>query len=320
MTKQSNTIANEVKQSNTIANKVKQSQKSNNNFQISSRISEMSCSDNEIASSLHSSQLISIRNLKKSFGKNLVLKGINLTLNKGSIVAIMGPNGSGKTTLLKSILGLVKFDSGEIYVKDMQVNGDAEYRRHIGYMPQNSCFPENLKVKEVISMLKDVRGTSPPLPAPVQRQAGLTPSPKERGSLPEGEVKNGYDEELINKLNINDVYNKQIGTLSGGTKQRVSSAVAFLFNQEIIILDEPTAGLDPVSTEIVKQKIVDEKNKGKLIIITSHVVSEVEELADRVIFLLEGNVHVDNSVSELIAGTNETSLNKAIAQIIKSPL
>src|SRR3990172_11347344 len=219
----------------------------------------------------HVAPLLAIQNLKKSFGKNIVLKGINLELNKGTVVAIMGPNGSGKTTLLKSILGLVKPDAGEIYVKNFHVNGNAEYRRHIGYMPQNSCFPENLRVKEVISMLKDVRGnhTSP---------TPLTPSPKERGNLSKGKVSNGYDEELITKLNIEEFYNKQIGTLSGGMKQRVSSSVAFLFNQEIIILDEPTAGLDPVSTEIVKQKIIDEKNKGKLVIITSHVVSEVEEI------------------------------------------
>jgi len=232
--------------------------------------------------------MIAIKNLKKSFGKNLVLKGINLELNKGSIVAIMGPNGSGKTTLLKSILGLVKPDSGEIYVKEFHVNGNAEYRRHIGYMPQNSCFPENLRVKEVISMLKDVRGNH-----------------------------TVYDEELMKKLSIDEFFNKQIGTLSGGTKQRVSSSVAFLFNQEIIILDEPTAGLDPVSTEIVKQKIIDEKNKGKLVIITSHVISEVEELADRIIFLLDGNVHVDSSVTELLSQTGEPTLSKAIAFLIR---
>jgi Cu-processing system ATP-binding protein len=300
VTKQTNTIA-------TQSARGKQSQKLNNGFKtntLSNNINSLINGDCRVA------PLLAIQNLKKSFGKNLVLKGINLELNKGSIVAIMGPNGSGKTTLLKSILGLVKPDSGEINVKGMQVNGDAVYRRFIGYMPQNSCFPENLKVKEVISMLKDVRGTAPTSPTP------LTPSPKERGSLLKGEVKNGYDNELIIKLNIEEVYNKQIGTLSGGTKQRVSSAVAFLFDQEIIILDEPTAGLDPVSTEIVKQKIIDEKNKDKLVIITSHVVSEVEELADRVIFLLEGNVHVDNTVNELISQTGETSLNKAIAKIM----
>jgi len=241
--------------------------------------------NNGIAS--HHTQLIAIKELKKSFGKNLVLKGITLELNKGMIVAIMGPNGSGKTTLLKSVLGLVKPDTGEIYVKDIHVNGNSEYRRYIGYMPQNACFPENLRVKEVIAMLKDVRGNNVI-----------------------------YDEELMNGLNIEDFQNKQIGTLSGGTKQRVSSAAAFLFSPEIIILDEPTAGLDPVAAEIVKQKIVDEKKKGKLIIITSHVISEVEELADRIIFLLEGNIHVDSTVDELISQTGEPNLNKAIAKIM----
>jgi Cu-processing system ATP-binding protein len=234
-----------------------------------------------------SSQLITIKNLKKSFGKNFALKGIDLHLEKGAVVAIMGPNGSGKTTLLKSILGLVKPDSGDIYVKDIHLNGNSEYRRYIGYMPQNSCFPENLRVKEVFSMLKDVWGNH-----------------------------SAYDEELMKKLNIADFENKQIGTLSGGTKQRVSTAAAFLFDQEIIILDEPTAGLDPVAAEIVKQKIIDEKNKGKLVIITSHVISEVEELADRVVFLLEGNIHVDSTVDELISKTNEISLNRAIAKIM----
>jgi Cu-processing system ATP-binding protein len=234
-----------------------------------------------------SAQLLAIKNLKKSFGKNLVLKGIDLELEKGAVVAIMGPNGSGKTTLLKSILGLVKPDSGDIYVKDIHLNGNSEYRRYIGYMPQNSCFPENLRVKEVFAMLKDIWGNH-----------------------------TEYDEELMNKLNIREFENKQIGTLSGGTKQRVSSAAAFLFGQEIIILDEPTAGLDPVAAEIVKQKIIDEKNKGKLVIITSHVISEVEELADRIVFMLEGNIHVDSTVGELIAKTNEVNLNRAIAKIM----
>jgi len=264
---------------------IKQSQKLENGNELGKTAKETNFINNGIASL--SSQLIVIKNLKKSFGKNLVLKGINLQLEKGSIVAIMGPNGSGKTTLLKAILGLVKPDSGDIYVKDIHVNGNSEYRRYIGYMPQNACFPENLRVKEVVAMLKDVWGNH-----------------------------TVYDEDLMNRLKIGEFRGKQIGTLSGGTKQRVSSAAAFLFNQEIIILDEPTAGLDPVASEIVKQKIIDEKNKGKLVIITSHVISEVEELADRIIFLLDGNIHFDSTVKELISKTEEVNLNKAIAKIM----
>jgi Cu-processing system ATP-binding protein len=109
-----------------------------------------------------------------------------------------------------------------------------------------------------------------------------------------------------------------MGTLSGGTKQKVSAVLAFLFNQDIIILDEPTAGLDPVSAEYVKNKIIMEKEKGKLIIITSHIISEVEEIANRIVYILEGKVHIDNKVEELKSATKEVRLSKAIAGIIGS--
>lgn len=232
--------------------------------------------------------MIEIKQLEKSYDKNRVLKGINLNFNEGKIVAVMGPNGSGKTTLLKCILGLVKPEKGEIKVNGINIKDNCDYRKFIGYMPQHSCYPDNLKVRELIEMLKDVRGNNI-----------------------------DYDEELIGKLQVLQNYEKQVGTLSSGTKQRVSSSIAFLFNQEIIILDEPTAGLDPVSSETVKNKILDAKQKGKLIIITTHITSEVEKLADRVIFLLEGDVKIDSTTEELIKSTGEADLNKAIAKLMK---
>ncbi|RPI17143.1 MAG: ABC transporter ATP-binding protein [Ignavibacteriae bacterium] len=231
--------------------------------------------------------MISIKGLKKSFDKNLILKGINVSFSKGTIAAVMGPNGSGKTTLLKCVLGLVRPEAGEITVNNINIKNNCEYRKFIGYMPQTPRFPENLKVKELIDMLKDVNGNEC-----------------------------DYDEELLIKLNLQAIYNKPIGTLSAGTKQRVSGSLSFLFNREIIILDEPTAGLDPVSCEIMKEKIIKEKENGKLIIITSHIVSEVEALADRIVFLLEGNVHVNSTVDELKDRTDESNLNKAIAKIM----
>lgn len=233
--------------------------------------------------------MIKIKDLHKKFDKNEALKGVSLELDGGQVAAIMGPNGSGKTTLLKCLLGLVKPTSGQIFVNDVQINGDPEYRRHIGYMPQYTCFPENLRVKEVMDMLKDIRGNHCV-----------------------------YDNELVEKLQLEKIYAKQIGTLSGGTKQRVNCAAAFLFNQEIIILDEPTAGLDPVSSEIVKNKILEEKDKGKLVIITSHIVSEVESLADRIIYMLEGSIYFDSTKEELYASTGMNSLNGAIAKLIKA--
>lgn len=231
--------------------------------------------------------MIKIKNLKKKFGKNEALKGINLELGVGKVIAIMGPNGSGKTTLLKCILGLVKADSGDIYVNDCHVNGECEYRKNVGYMPQYSCFPENLKVKEVMAMIKDIRGNHCV-----------------------------YDEELLESLNISEMNDKQIGTLSGGMKQRVSSAAAFLFGGDIIILDEPTAGLDPVSSELVKNKIISEKEKGKLVIITSHIVSEVESLADWIIYMLDGRIYFEGTKEALYAQTGEADLNKALAVLI----
>lgn len=233
--------------------------------------------------------MIEIRNLKKSFKKLQVLKGLNLSLRSGEVVAIMGPNGSGKTTLLKSMVGLVIPDCGDINIMGEDLKKNWKCRQHIGYMPQIARYPENLKVKELIEMVKDIRG------------------PQEK-----------YDNELIEELKVCQIYDKPMGTLSGGTKQRVSAVLAFLFNQDIIILDEPTAGLDPVSAETVKNKILKERAKGKLVIITSHIMSEVEEVADRIIYILEGKIHVDNTVDEIKAATRETRLGKAIARLIGS--
>jgi len=234
-----------------------------------------------------SDKLIEIQNLKKSFGKNKVLKGINLSFGSGQVIAVMGPNGSGKTTLVKCILGLVKPDSGDILVKSLNIKKTCDYRRFIGYMPQTPSYPENLRVEELVKMFKDVRGNHAT-----------------------------HDEELLRQLNISSFYGKPYGTLSHGSKQRVSGSLAFMFNQEIIILDEPTAGLDPVSSEQMKNKILKEKDKGKLLLITSHLVSEVEQLADRVVFLLEGSVEADGTVNELKEKTGEGSLNRAFAKMI----
>lgn len=231
--------------------------------------------------------MIEVVNLKKSFGKLNVLKGINLSLKKGHVIAVMGPNGSGKTTFLKSLVGLVIPDSGEVLIDGKSIKNDWKYRENIGYMPQIARYPENLKVKELIEMVKDIRGS-----------------------------KSELDEELIDLLKISNISEKTMVTLSGGNKQRVSAVLAFLFNQDVVILDEPTAGLDPVSSEHVKSKILKEKEKGKLVIVTSHIISEVEEIADRVIYIFEGNIHIDNTVEEIKSKTNEVRLSKAIATII----
>lgn len=231
--------------------------------------------------------ILELQEVIKSFGKVKVLKGINVSFNKGEIVALIGPNGSGKTTMLKSVLGLILPESGKIFVDDKIITNDFAYREKIGYMPQIAKYPENLKVKELIKLVRELRNNP-----------------------------TNTDEELYDELKISALLDKNLGALSGGQKQKVGAYIAFLFNPTIIILDEPTAGLDPVSTEIIKQKILREKEKENLIIITTHIMQDAEELSDRLIYLLEGTIFLDTNIAELKKETQEGTLNKALAKII----
>lgn len=231
--------------------------------------------------------MIRLNQIEKKFGKFEVLKGISLNVEPGKITAVVGPNGSGKTTIIKTILGLVKPDDGDILINEKSILGDFLYRKDIGYMPQTASFPENLTVKEVIRMICDLRN-----------------------------VKMNLNDYLINKLNLSAELGKQIKNLSGGNKQKVSALIALMFDPSIIILDEPTAGLDPVSSSHFKEIILDEKKKGKTIILTSHIMSEIEEMADHIIFLLEGKICFDGSVLSLLTYKGESKLEKAIANMM----
>ncbi|OGU14394.1 MAG: copper ABC transporter ATP-binding protein [Ignavibacteria bacterium GWB2_35_12] len=233
--------------------------------------------------------MIRIEGLNKSFGKLHVLKNINLEIEKGKITAIIGPNGSGKTTLIKIILGLMKPDSGKIFVDNKDISKEVEYKNHIGSMPQIARFPENLRVVELINMLNDLR-------------AG----------------KNGVDKELFDSYNLNNELNKMMRTLSGGTRQRVNAALAFMFQPDILILDEPTAGLDPISSSKLKDKILKEQKKEKTVIITSHIMSDIEELAENLIFILEGKIIYNGTVKGLIEDKGKINLERTIASLMES--
>src|ERR1019366_7348436 len=126
------------------------------------------------------------------------------------------------------------------------------------------------------------------------------------------------DEELIEEYALGNMFGKAMRTLSGGTTQKVSAALAFLFDPRVLILDEPTAGLDPLASEILKTKILKAKSQGRLVIITSHIMSEVEEMADNVLYLFEGNVNFYKTIAQLKSETGEEKLGKAVAHIMKS--
>lgn len=231
--------------------------------------------------------MIEINDLCMRYGKFTALKDIDLKLEKGQVIALMGPNGSGKSTLLKSILGLVVPESGSIRVDGTDIKDKYLYRNNIGYMPQIANYPENLKVKELFHIVKDIRSD-----------------------------KYEKDEELLLKFKINEISEKYFGQLSGGYKQRVTAAIAFLFDPQILILDEPTASLDPFSTEIIKSKILDSKKDNKLIIISTHIISEMDELADRIVYLLDGKVNLDMDVKDIKNGSGE-KLGKAITRVLQ---
>jgi Cu-processing system ATP-binding protein len=217
------------------------------------------------------------------------LDNISAVFNTGEVVSLIGPNGSGKTTLIKIILGMVRPDSGNVYVNQQLVRSDFQYREQIGYMPQIGRYPDNMKIGQLFGMMRNIR-----------------------------DVKDEeLDTDLLIKFNLPSIFNKPLRTLSGGTRQKVSAALAFYFNPSILILDEPTAGLDPLSCEILKDKIIEEKGKNKLILITSHILSDLDELTTHVMYLQDGKMEFLKDIDMLRRDTGEQKLGKAIAFIMR---
>jgi Cu-processing system ATP-binding protein len=233
--------------------------------------------------------MIIASNVTKKFRKINALNNLSVTCLKGECIALIGPNGSGKTTLIKSILGMVVPDSGFITFNDKNILHDWQYRSHIGYMPQIGRYPENMTIGQIVEMMKDIRANK---------------------------NNNPLDEELIQAFGLNELLRKRMRTLSGGTTQKVSASLAFLFNPDVLILDEPTAGLDPVASEILKEKIIREKQKGKLILITSHILSELDDLVTQVIYMQDGKLMFHKTLSDLRKDTGEERLSKVIASIM----
>ena len=231
--------------------------------------------------------MIEIDNLNKKFGNNQVLNNLCLNINKGGIFTILGPNGSGKTTLIKSILGMVIPDSGQISIDNVDIKNDFEYRQRIDYLPQIANFPNNLTLRELLAMIKNLRNK--------KANEGL----------------------LVDEFKLTKYLDKKLGTFSGGTKQKVNIVLTFMFDSPLVILDEPTTGLDPISLLRLKDLIRAERDKGKTILITSHVTSFVEEMSDQIVFLLEGDIYFRGTVNELKEKTNQNDFEYAIAHILK---
>ena len=231
--------------------------------------------------------MIEIQGIKKNFGKLEVLKGFDFSLSTGKITAILGPNGSGKTTLIKSILGLVVPTDGEISFNGKTVYKDWKYRKEIGYLPQIARFPENLKVEELFKLIEDIRGVT------------------------------GNAAGLIDMFDLQSFLNKKLGQLSGGTRQKVNLVLTFMFDCPVYILDEPTSGLDPIALIRLKDLIMKKVKAGNTFMVTTHIMSLVEEIADELIFLLEGQVYFRGTYAEMLMAEKEENLERAIANILE---
>jgi Cu-processing system ATP-binding protein len=231
--------------------------------------------------------MIDVVGVSKTFGSLTVLDGLDLSVRPGRVTAVVGPNAAGKTTLIKIMLGLTHPDRGRIMLDGRPTAPDGAWRARIGYMPQIARFPENLSARHLLELLMKLRGTDP---AP--------------------------DETLIHLLGLEPQLDKPLRTLSGGTRQKVNAVMAFLFAPDLMILDEPTAGLDPISSSILKDKITLERAGGRTVVIASHIMSELEELADDVAVLLDGKVRFAGPLDELMRRTHQVNLERAIAQLM----
>jgi len=230
--------------------------------------------------------MIALDGVRKAYGARTVLAGVSLGLVPGRVTGLVGPNGSGKTTLIKLILGLARLDAGRILLDGAAIDDDGRYRRRIGYAPQAPRFPENLSVGEVFAMLRALR-------------------PHDTS-----------DESLLQDFGLRAEWDTAVGALSGGWRQKVSLACAFLFTPDVLILDEPTAGLDPIAAGVFKQAVRHARDAGRTVLITSHILSELEELADDVAFLSEGQLRFAGPVAALLERTGMRRLEPAIAALL----
>jgi len=232
--------------------------------------------------------MIEIQHLTKTFGKLRALDDVSLRLERGQCIALIGPNGCGKTTLIKSMLGMVPPDPERIFFQGQDIDRQWHYRQQIGYMPQIGRYPENMSIGQVLGMMRDIR------------------------RMPERSL----DRDLLDAFGLETMLGKRMGTLSGGTRQKVSACLAFMFEADMYILDEPTAGLDPLSVDILREKIIAEKNRDKLILITSHVLSELDDLASQVVYMQDGRVLFHKALADLQRETETDRLSRAIARVM----
>ena len=215
--------------------------------------------------------VLRVSGLRKTYGRTPALRGISFAVPPGSLVALLGPNGAGKTTAFKCILGITGFE-GRVEVEGLspQRNGK-EVRRRTGYLPQSPTFNEHDSCAQVLEFLAELRGAD-----------------AERA------------EELLERVGLDEQRDTKTGHLSGGMRQRLALAAALLSDPALLLLDEPTANLDADSRRQFHDLMLELKAEGKAILLSTHVLESLDQIADRVVMLERGEIVLDAPVEELV--------------------
>jgi ABC-2 type transport system ATP-binding protein len=193
------------------------------------------------------------------------------SVNKGEIFGFLGPNGAGKTTTIKSILGLIETNMGQIKINDIDMKENGKHaKKFVGYLPEQVAFYDNLTALQNMYFYADMKGASREECKP-----------------------------LIVEMGLEEVINKKVGKFSKGMKQRLGMARALLGNPPILILDEPSGGLDPRGVALIRNKILEMKKKGSSVFVSSHILAEVQEICDRVGIIDKGVIVAEDTVSQL---------------------
>lgn len=230
---------------------------------------------------------IKVENLSKVFDRKLVVNDISFTTKQGQIVGFLGPNGAGKTTTMRMITGFLKPSNGNVYINDIDIlTNPVEAKKQFGYLPEGVPSYIDMKVYDFLKFIASIRGY--------------------KGSKL-------YDclDRVIHQVNLQEVLNKQVDKLSKGFKRRVGLAQAILHNPPILILDEPTDGLDPNQKHEVRQLIKSMAN-DKVIILSTHILEEVEAICSRVIVISAGKIIADGTPVELSNQSNRHTVKLTI--------
>jgi len=236
--------------------------------------------------------MIKIKNLTKYYGDLCAVDHVSFDVKKGEILALLGPNGAGKTTIYRIITGYLRPTSGSVEVMNYDIhNHMIEIKSKIGYLPESAPIYKDMLVYDYLDFVANIRG--------IQK-----------------EKKIGHIKELSNLCGLNEVMHMNIDELSKGYRQRVGIAHALMGNPEILILDEPTAGLDP--NQIVEtREIIKRIGKKKTIIYSTHILSEAESTCDRIVIINEGKIVADDSLDGLRESLKEDSFEDIFMKLTK---